>query len=83
MEEVVRLINFLNRIRDAVEPIINTKLTIELQMFNATPIAQFIYEHSNGERMGFAYSINELELSNIELLNFKAMLIIRTLIENN
>ena len=83
MEEVIRLIDFINRICNEVEPKINTHLHIQFFIFNSLPTVQFSYRQSNGEKIGYAYSIDQLELSNAELSQFRATKIAMFLIEPN
>ena len=82
MQEIVRLIDFLNRIRYAVEPVINTHLYIDLDMFNGSLIIKFSYQRFGQDRIGYAYDFTELELSNVELLNYRSIEIIRSLKES-
>lgn len=83
MQGVIRLIDFINRICDEVEPKINTHLHIQFFIFNSLPTVQFSYRQANNEKVGYAYSIDELELSNTELMQFRATKIAMFLIEPN
>lgn len=81
MDKVIRLIKFLKRIRDQVEPVVQTYLQIDLDIQDGVIVAVFKYARSDAARIGFQYYLPKEYLSDDEFMISRADFVIRSLLE--